>query len=404
VIAFLIKLRDRRQWAWQRLQAVEAIQAYQKLILKTDEPSLADVRGKLVRISALELRTQTMNGQDGTGPEDRRKLIGRIDQSEPEIIQKTRECLRLLHYARETERAYVGWIQRFIQHCGSEELGKFGERQITAFLTKLAVEGNVAQSTQKQALSSLLFVYEKVLDRQLSFLDVVGSTKARRLPVVLSCVEIKRLVAEFTGRNWLMFQLMYGAGLRHKECRQLRIKDVCFDDGHLIVRNGKGDKDRVTVLPQVCIVPLQEQIQVATSTHKRDLEDGFGEVWLPHALARKYTNASRELAWQWVFPSRQISRDPVSGQMRRHHIHETTFGDAFKMALRSAEISKAATPHSLRHSFATHLLENGHDIRTVQEILGHKDVKTTEVYLHVMNKPGLAVTSPADALASISVD
>lgn len=398
VIEFLIKLRDRRQWAWQRLQAVEAILAYQNLILKIDEPSLADVRGQLVRLSALEQRTQTMNGQDGTGPEDRRKLIGRIDQSETEIVQRTREYLRLLHYARETERASIGWIQRFIQHCGSEELGKFGERQITAFLTKLAVEGNVAQSTQKQALSSLLFVYEKVLDRQLSFLDVVGSTKARRLPVVLSREEITRLVAEFNGRNWLMFQLMYGAGLRHKECRQLRIKDVCFDDGHLIVRNGKGDKDRVTVLPQVCSVPLQEQIQVAASTYERDVEDGFGEVWLPNALARKYPHASRELAWQWIFPSRQIARDPVSGQMRRHHIHETTFGDAFKMALRSAEINKAATPHSLRHSFATHLLENGHDICTVQEILGHKDVKTTEVYLHVMNKPGLAVTSPADAL------
>ena len=390
-------LKNGRQ-AWQRLQAVKAIQAYRDLVLESDQPSLQAVCGKLTELAAAERQTGQFNGGEEISEDERKRLIGRIDQRLPKIIQQMQEKLRLLHYALETERAYVGWVERYIQFCGNDQLERFGPREITGFLTKLATKEKVAQSTQKQALAALLFVYEKVLERQLPFLDVVGTNKPARLPVVLSRQEIDRLGKEFDGLYLLMFRLMYGTGLRHKECRQLRIKDVDFDARHIVVRNGKGDKDRITVLPEICVEPLQERIKIAIRGHQRDLEDGFGEVSLPNALARKYPNAAKELGWQWIFPSRQLSRDPVSGQVRRHHVHETSFGDAFKMAVRSAEIDKPATPHSLRHSFATHLLENGQGIRTVQEILGHKDVKTTEKYLHVMNKPGLGVKSPADVL------
>ena len=192
---------------------------------------------------------------------------------------------------------------------------------------------------------------------------------------------------------------MYGSGLRHKECRRLRVKDVAFDQGHIVVRNGKGDQDRITVLPQCCVPELQRQIEAVRHLHQRDLRRGYGKVYLPHALARKYPNANREFGWQWVFPSPKFSKDPRSGQVWRHHISESVFANNFKRALMNAKIHKNAVPHSLRHSFATHLLEGGSDIRTVQELLGHKDVSTTMIYLHVMNRPGIAVTSPADSLA-----
>jgi integron integrase len=289
-------------------------------------------------------------------------------------------------------------VERFIRHCGSPDLAKFGEEDIKTFLTDLAVEGDVTAGTQKQAKCALLFVFQTVLGRELGVLDVERATKSERLPVVLSREEIAKLLPEFEGLRRLMFLIMYGAGLRHRECRRLRVKDVCFDEGHIVVRSGKGDQDRITVLPEKARGPLQEQMEAVRRLHERDLDDGFGEVYLPHALERKYPNENRESGWQWVFPSRQMAKDPRCGKIRRHHVSEDFFGAFFKRAIDRVGIVKNAVPHSLRHSFATHLLEGGADIRTVQELLGHKDVRTTMIYLHVMNKPGLAVKSPVDVL------
>jgi len=313
-------------------------------------------------------------------------------------MQQMRKELRLRHKAMETEKAYVGWVGRFINHCGSDDLNRFGEPQIKSFLTDLAVEGNVAVSTQDQAKSALLFLYQSVLGRELAFLDVTRANKPRRLPVVLSRGEIALLIPEFVGTRRLMFLVMYGAGLRHAECRRLRVKDVCFEEGHIVVRNGKGDKDRITVLPERSSEELRLQIERVRRQHLHDLDAGFGTVYLPHALHRKYPNENREFGWQWVFPSQQMSKDPRSGITRRHHISENFFADNFKAAIDRVGILKNAVPHSLRHSFATHLLEGGSDIRTVQELLGHKDVKTTMIYTHVMNRPGIAVKSPVDQL------
>ncbi|MBC8356835.1 MAG: integron integrase [Planctomycetes bacterium] len=326
------------------------------------------------------------------------QLVGRIDPSEPAIIQQMRRELRLRRLARSTERSYVGWIERFIKHTGSEHLQQFGEPEIRTFLTTLAVEGNVAGSTQDQAKCALLFFYQRVLGRELEFLDVTRANKPQRLPVVFSRGEVAMLLREFVALKRLMFLTMYGAGLRHGECRRMRVKDVCFDEGHIVVRNGKGDKDRITVLPETCRNGLREQIDRVRRDHKYDLENGFGSVYLPYALERKYPNEHGKLGWQWVFPSQQMSRDPLTGITRRHHVSEEFFRETFKVALSRIGIVKNAVPHSLRHSFATHMLEDGADIRTVQELLGHKDVATTMIYTHVMNRPGIAVKSPADSL------
>ena len=394
VIEFSRSLMKSGTPAWQRLQGVRAVEAYRDLVLHVSEPDLTQMKQILGRLAAAEKDSGAAAGSPEIA--DQQRLIGVIDPSEPQILQSMRKELRLRHLALETERAYIGWIVRFIRHCGSAELQAFGEGEIKSFLTGLAVEGNVTAGTQDQAKCALLFLYQQVLSRELAFLDVTRANKAARLPVVLSREEIARILPEFTDLRRLMFLAMYGAGLRHKECRTLRVKDVCFDEGHIVVRNGKGDKDRITVLPQCCRQPLIEQIERIRRLHNRDLESGFGKVYLPHALERKYPNESREFGWQWAFPSQRLSVDPRSGELRRHHVGEDYFADFFKVVIDRVGLTKNAVPHSLRHSFATHLLEGGSDIRTVQDLLGHKDVQTTMIYTHVMNKPGLAVKSPAD--------
>lgn len=392
VISYLRSMRDAGKPAWQRLQLVRALESYLAIVVRDRVNSLEAIKVKLIEIVGRE-RTS------GSGTANAPGIAGELDPNEPELLRRTRTELRRMRYKYLTEKAYIGWLRRFMVHCHSEQLADFGEGEIKEFLSDLAVSGNVSASTQKQAQSALLFLYQKVLGRELSFLNVTRATKPSKLPVVLSREEVTRLAAHFApGRDLLMFQLMYGAGLRHKECRRLRIKDVCFDQGQLVIRDGKGEQDRITVLPECCVEALKTQISQVKVQHEADIERGLGEVYMPFALARKYPNASRELGWKWVFPARNVARDPRSGVLWRHHVGEDLFAELFANAMKKAAILKNAVPHTLRHSFATHLLEDGADIRTVQALLGHKDVSTTMIYTHVMNRPGITVKSPADRM------
>ncbi len=386
-----------------RLQAVEAIENYSLLIPDAEVADLREMKIKLNRaIKNPDLDKAVRRNVPGS-TEDlqiRNRIedeFRSIDPAEPQFVQRLRREMRLQRYAYATESAYVGWVQRFALAFRGD-IDSLREPEIRAFLSELAVEADVAKSTQRQAMSALLFYFEKVLGRSLEYLDINVSEKNRKLPVVLSREEISALASQFAGRDRALFGLMYGAGLRHKEARRLRIKDLCFDRGQILVREGKGDKDRITMLPAFAAGLLEDQVRNARQQHELDLGQGFGEVYLPHALERKYPNASREFSWQYLFPSRQLSRDPRSEKYRRHYIGESLFCSKFKQALKKCGIEKNATPHTLRHSFATHLLESGSDIRTVQELLGHKDVATTMIYTHVMNKPGVGVKSPADAI------
>ena len=272
-----------------------------------------------------------------------------------------------------------------------------GHIEVEQFLTHLAVERNVAASTQNQALNAIVFLYKEVLGRELGWLDAMERAKRPvRMPVVLTTIEVRALLARLEGRHWLMASLLYGAGLRLMECVRLRVKDIDFEYAQITVRDGKGEKDRVTMLPGSIIAPLKIHLEQANVLHEQDLQEGFGEVYLPFALARKYPQAGREWGWQYVFPASQRSLDPRSGKERRHHIDEQSLQRAVKKALREAGIHKPASCHTLRHSFATHLLQAGYDIRTVQELLGHKDVSTTMIYTHVLNRGGKGVRSPLD--------
>jgi integron integrase len=312
-------------------------------------------------------------------------------------MEQVRGRLRLKHYSLRTEQAYLGWIRRFILANGKRHPREMCGREVEAFLTRLATHGHVAAGTQNQALSALLFLYREVLGQELPWLDsVVHAKRPRRLPVVLTRDEVRRLLAGLQGRDWLMAGLLYGTGMRLMECLRLRVKDVDFQRRDIIVREGKGNKDRHVPLPQALSAALRDQMAAARLLHRTDLAAGFGAVWLPHALARKYPHAAREWGWQYVFPASQRSRDPRSDQIRRHHLDEKVLQRAVQRARREAAIHKPATCHTLRHSFATHLIEDGYDIRTVQELLGHKDVATTQIYMHVLNRGGHGVLSPLD--------
>ena len=325
VISFCRSLLLKKVPAWQRLQGVRAIEAYRDLVLRKDSPSLAQIKQRLLRQAGIER-------QVGGSHVSLRDVVGQIDGTEPEVLQRMRRELRLHFKQLETERAYVGWIKRFIRFCGSADLEAFGDNKIKAFLTELAVTRNVAPNTQNQAKSALLFLYKTVLARELGFLDVVLADKPARLPVVLSKSEVGRMLPQFHGVRRLMYHLMYGAGLRHRECLRLRVKDIGFDEGHVVVRNGKGDKDRITVLPNVAVPDLRLQIARIRVTHANDLRAGLGEVYMPYALTAKKVNESREFGWQWLFPSAKLSTDPKSGSIRRHHLSHEYFAKAFKRA------------------------------------------------------------------------
>lgn len=316
---------------------------------------------------------------------------------EHRILDLTRDRLRVKRYSIRTERAYLGWIDRFLLTFGGRHPRDLGAVEVEQFLTVLATAGQVAASTQSQALSALLFLYREVLGLDLPWLENVTRAKIpRRLPVVLDRVEVKSLLSRLDGRDWLMASLLYGTGMRLMECVRLRIKDVDFARNEITIRNGKGAKDRVTMLPRSLADTLARQIDRARADHDADLRAGFGSTLLPNALARKYPNAAREVGWQFVFPAASRSRDPRDGTERRHHVDARVLQRAVKSALSQAGIVKAASCHTLRHSFATHLLESGYDIRTVQELLGHADVTTTQIYTHVLNRGAGGVLSPLD--------
>jgi integron integrase len=337
----------------------------------------------------------------------RRLKMNQIDDSkekvnhepgQPRLLDVVRDTLRRLHYSYRTEKTYLYWIRYFILWSGKRHPREMGAPEVTAYLNFLARERHVAAATQNQALSALLFLYGKVLGVSLPWLDDLDRAKRPvRLPVVLSQAEITSLLGQMQGMTWLMAGLLYGCGLRLRECLQLRVKDIDFSYRQILVREGKGNKDRVTMLPESLIQPLHAHLGRVSALHRRDLAEGYGETGLPNALARKYPNAGREWGWQFVFPSKNRSADPYTGVIRRHHLYHQTLSRAVKSAARAAGIHKPVSVHALRHSFATHLLQNGYDIRTVQELLGHVDVSTTMIYTHVMNKGGRGVKSPLDS-------
>lgn len=317
---------------------------------------------------------------------------------QPKLLDRMRERIRRKHYSIRTERSYVDWAKRYILFHGKRHPKEMGAAEVEAFLTHLAVAGRVSASTQNQARSTLLFLYKEVLEIELPWLNSVAPAKrGRRLPVVLTQHEARALLDELNGTMWLAASLLYGSGLRLMEGLRLRVKDVEFERREIVVREGKGNKDRVTVLPENVIVPLKAHLQTVKTLHDRDLREGFGRVSLPNALARKYPRSGEAWGWQYVFPSYKRSVDPRSGVERRHHLQPDSVQRAVKGAALRAGLVKHASPHTLRHSFATHLLQSGYDIRTVQELLGHASVKTTMIYTHVLNRGGRGVKSPLDA-------
>lgn len=319
--------------------------------------------------------------------------------AKPLLLDQVRHQIRLRHYSIRTEEAYVQTIRRFILFHNKRHPREMGAEEIRQYLSHLATEGNVSASTQNQALSALLFLYREVLGTELAFVDgIVRAKRPVRVPTVLTREEVSNVLSQLSGTYHLMASLLYGTGLRLMECLRLRVKDVDFGYRQIIVRDGKGEKDRRTVMPESLVEPLQHQLTRAKLQHDEDLARGYGNVYLPYALERKYPNAASEWCWQWVFPASKLSVDKRSGEMRRHHVSEDMLQRELKKAVRRAGITKKAGCHTLRHSFATHLLEAGYDIRTIQELMGHADVSTTMIYTHVLNRGGQGVLSPVDLI------
>jgi integron integrase len=313
------------------------------------------------------------------------------------LIEAVHREARSRHLSPRTEQAYTGWVRRFILFHQGEDPTRLGETEISRFLSSLATEGRVSASTQNQALSAILFFYQEVLRQDLEWIqDVVRAKRPIRLPVVLTRDEVDAILAELHGSPWLMASLMYGSGLRLMECCRLRVKDIDLARGEITVRDGKGAKDRVTLLPAKLRQPLTAHLDKVFRLHQQDLRHGKGRAPLPGALVRKYPNAPKEWGWQWVFPATRFYRESATGMMYRHHLHESVVQRSVKEAVRAARLHKPASCHTLRHSFATHLLEAGYDIRTIQELLGHSDVATTMIYTHVLNRGGRGVKSPLD--------
>jgi integron integrase len=323
-----------------------------------------------------------------------------MDQSPKpkKLLDQLRDQIRLKQYSFRTEDTYVHWVREYILFHDKRHPREMGVAEINQFITHLVVERKASASTQNQALSAILFLYRNLLEADLdeASLNFIRPKKGKRVPTVLSREEARAVIANMSGAYKLMVQIMYGGGLRLMECLRLRIKDIDFQNHRILVYDGKGGDDRVTMLPDSIIAPLREHLQRVKVAHQKDLAAGFGSVYIPYALGKKYPLAHKEWIWQYVFPASTLYTDPETGIVRRHHIHETALQRSIKAAVRLAKINKRVTPHTFRHSFATHLLQNGYDIRTVQELLGHKDVKTTMIYTHVLQRGGLTVKSPLD--------
>jgi integron integrase len=394
--------QDSRLQPWQFRQAVDAIRNLYNVV---DAEWAKDVDWTFWRDSARTLEEQhatTAREHAPVTPEEFAKRIGEsrfapLIRNHLELFARFSTVMRTRGLSIRTEKTYLGWCCRFLSRFGGAAPENLGVAEVGSFLEELAVERNVSASTQNQALNALVFLYDKVLERPLGDLGFRRARGPRRLPVVLSQGEVKRLLAELRGTQWLIGSLLYGTGMRLMESLRLRVQDLDFDRALITVRRGKGAKDRIVPLPQSLVTALGQHLEAVKALHQRDCAEGFGTTLLPDALARKYPKAAGEWRWQFVFPSGRLSVDPRSGATRRYHLHETAVQKAVTAAARRAGIHKKASCHTLRHSFATHLIEAGYDIRTVQELLGHSDVSTTQIYTHVLNRGGLAVRSPLDA-------
>jgi integron integrase len=320
-----------------------------------------------------------------------------MEKPPKKLLEQVSDAIRVKHYSPRTEKTYIDWIRRYILFHNKRHPQEMGAAEIQSFLAYLATERTVSASTQNQALSAVLFLYRHVLHMELNLpADLIRAEKSKTLPVVLTHQEALAVIGKMTGVPQLMAKILYGSGLRLMECLQLRVKDIDFGQHQIMVRDGKGEDDRVTVLSDSLVPALEQHLKTVKDIHQKDLKDGFGETSLPYALAKKYPNASKEWLWQYVFPASARSIDPVSKRTKRHHIDPSVLQKAVRQSARSLNITKPVSPHVFRHSFATHLLQSGYDIRTIQELLGHKDVKTTMIYTHVLNRGGLAVRSPLD--------
>ncbi len=390
---------------WQFLQIVNAIQ----ILLETaDTPARTQVNWEYWRNSAQELAdshptiARTGGVLPSAEPAGRAPLLDAVRARYGSVLDELVVVVRQRNYSIRTEQAYLSWVCRFLLFAGDKDIEALGEADIVAFLQDLAVRGQVAASTQNQALNALIFLFSQALKREIGNLgNFVRAKRPRRLPVVLSRMEAGRLLAgleKMSDLHYLMAALLYGTGMRLMECVRLRIQDIDFDQNLIMIRDGKGQKDQVVPLPRSLRELLANHLDEIRRLHQEDLAQGLGEVFLPDALARKYPNAPKEWIWQYVFPSGSLSQDPRSGETRRHHIHENGLQKSIKKAALAAGITKQVNCHALRHSFATHLLESGYDIRTIQELMGHADVSTTMIYTHVLGRGGLGVTSPLDSL------
>jgi integron integrase len=365
--------------------------------LATDHPTIARETAPRIDGAADDEPVSGVRFKEKRNPPS---ALDEVRRSHPRLIERLAAEIRRRKYSIRTEQAYESWVCRFILFCGGRDPSEVGADRIVAFLEDLAVRGQVSASTQNQALNALVFLYKQVLGQALAELgDFTRAKRPRRLPVVLTRGEVARVLEQLDGMPHLMTALLYGTGMRLMECVRLRVQDVDFQYRQIIVRDGKGQKDRVVPLPKRLEQPLTEHLEKVRALHRQDLEQGYGEVFLPDALARKWPKAPSEWIWQYLFPSGRLSVDPRSGKTRRHHLHENGLQKAVKRAAQLAGITKKVNCHSLRHSFATHLLETGYDIRTVQELLGHADVSTTMIYTHVLNRGGQGVLSPLDGLA-----
>ncbi len=394
VTGFLIGLRARKKQAWQRHQALRAIIDYTKNVLHGSTIDLEEMSIKLSRLVREEEQKHIAEVGDRAGI---------IPANEPEVLQGLRRHIRISGLKLSTETAYVKWARQFadrfeLPHGSAWEA--ISESHVEDFLSELVLERNVAPSTQNQAFNALLYVFEWVLNRPLEEVDALRAKENRCLPIVLSVAEVERLMQEFFGRDRLIARILYGCGLRIGECVSLRIKDIDFDRKLITVRETKGCEDRTTLLPDCLVEDLKLAVRNRRARHEEDLAAGLGKVYMPHALSRKYPNQQTHLNWQYLFASEKLSKDPRSGHIMRHHIHRSTFCRKFTAGVMKAGIIKPAHTHTMRHSFATHLLEQGTDIRTIQMLLGHKDISTTMIYTHVLQNGPVGVRSPLDRLAS----